>query len=225
VSSQVLLASVVDNGDAAVLAAAEHVVDAGTSDALLHELMRTEAPLGSTVIRIVTTPDASALREASATACAFSAAGYPLDAIVVTRVPSARDAWPKAWAQPQRERVIAFMDGSSVPVLPMRLRPQRRIVPKSMPAAPVRVVPIVDPPQASGEYFTWSVPIDGIASVSKLRVGQEGGQLVFDLDGREIRRPLPSVLLRCEATNAHETESGLTITFKRDPRVWPEDAA
>lgn len=222
-SSPVLLASVVDNGDAAVLASTENIVDAGTPKALLDELMRTGASLGGSLIRIVTTPDEAALGEAAATARAFSAAGYPVDAIVVTRVPAARDGWPKTWAEPQRARVDAFITDSPVPVLPLRLRPQRRMVPRTMVVAPIRAMPDMPAPEPSGEHFTWSLPVDGIASVRDLGIGQGGGHLVIRLDGREVRRPLPSVLTRCLATKAEETASGVTITFERDARVWPQE--
>ena len=220
-----LLASVLDNGDAGVLAAAPGVTDAGSVHALLDQLMEAGSSIGEVVIRVVTTPDARALADARWAACAFSAAGHPLDAIVVSRVPMARDGWPKAWATAQRVRVEGFAAASPVPVLPLRLRPAARVTPRSMPLTPARPRPVTPAPEATATGFRWQLPIDGIADVRALQVGQDAGQLILDLDGARIRRPLPSVLARCLATQAQETDAGVVVDFARDPRLWPEGRA
>lgn len=219
-----LLASVLDNGDAAVLAEAPGVTDAGSVHALLAQLMQ-HAPVGPVPIRIVTTPDATALDEAQWAVRALSAAGYPVDAIVVTRVPLARDGWPRAWADPQRDRVETLARTSPVPVIPLRLRPQRRVVPRTMPTEQVRAVPVTPAPQPTGAGFAWHVTVDGIAQVRRLAIGQDGGALVIDMDGTVVRRALPAVLARCIATSAEETETGVTVAFIPDPQAWPQERA
>lgn len=223
--SPILLVSVVDNGDAAVLSDGIDVVDAGTPHALLSELMRTGAPLRDVLIRVVSTPDAHSLHQALIAVREFSAAGYPVDAIVVTRVPGAGDGWPKAWAVPQQARVSAFTAGSPVPVLTLRLRPQQRMVPRSMASTPCRQMPKPGVPAAQGDGYSWTIPIDGLAAVREVRIGQEGPELVLELDGHAVRRPLPPVLIRCIAIRADETPDGVVVAFERDPSLWPEGAS
>lgn len=219
-----LLASVLDNGDAAVLAEADGVTDAGSTHALLSQLM-THAPQGDVRIRIVTTPDQRALDDARWAVRAFSAAGYPIDAVVVTRVPGVRDGWPKAWAAPQRDRVEAFTAASPVPVIALRLRPQRRSIPRTMPITPARALPVAAAPEPTAAGYRWRLPVDGIDGAMELRVGQEGGVLVLELDGALVRRPLPAVLARCNATAAHEVDDGIVVDFARDPDQWPQERA
>lgn len=224
-SSPVLLASVLDNGDAAVLAESDGVIDAGSVRALLEELMDAGSSIGAVTIRILTTPDAHALAGAQHALRAFSAAGHPVDAVVVARVPAAKDGWPKAWAAAQQASVQAFSAACPVPVVPLRLRPRARAVPRTMPSAPLRERPVASAPQATAGGFTWHLPIDGIGAVSELAIGQEGERLVIDLDGVRVRRPLPAVLSRCIATDAQETTDGVTVSFVRNPDLWPKAAA
>lgn len=224
-SSPVLLASVLDNGDAAVLAESDGVVDAGSIHALLEELMQAGAAIDAVAVRIVTTPDLRALAGAQHAVRAFSAAGHPVDAVIVTRVPSSKGGWPKAWAQSQRATVESFAAACPVPVVPLRLRPRTRVVPRAMPSAPLRERPLASAPQATADGFRWHLPIDGIDAVSELAIGQEGERLVIQLDGVVVRRPLPAVLSRCIATQASETADGITVAFVRNPDLWPEGAA
>ena len=219
-----LLASVLDNGDAAVLAAGDGVVDAGSVHALLDQLM-THAPAGEVRVRIVTTPDRPALDDARWAVRAFSAAGYPVDAVVVTRVPMPGDGWPKAWAGAERSRVATFASSCPVPVVTMRLRPRRRVVARRMPALAPRALPVAGVPAATASGYTWRVPVDAIADVAELRIGQDGDRLVIGLDATTVRREPPAVLARCMAIAAREVEDGIEVDFVRDPELWPAGAA
>lgn len=220
-SSRLLIASVVDNGDAATLASGTpDAIDAGPIAELLAELARTGVDLGSALLRLVTTPDAEALAAAHRWVAACSAAGHPVDAVVVTRVPRTADGFPKRWAAPIRERAESFARECAVPVITMRLRPRVRQVPRRIDSTPRRALPHSPAPLAKDAGFSWRIEIDGIDHVDDVQVGTRGDRLIINLDGVEVSRRLPSALARCHATGAH-IDAAITVAFEPDPQQWP----
>lgn len=223
-SSRLLLASVVDNGDAATLVSGTPGgIDAGPVAELLAELARTGVDLGSALLRLVTTPDAPALAAAHRWVAACSAAGHGVDAVIVTRVPRTADGFPKSWTAPICERAEAFARECAVPVITMRLRPRGRQVPRRIDPTPCRVQPHAPAPLATDTGFSWRIEIDGIDHVDDVQVGTRGEHLIINLDGVEVSRRLPSALARCRAAGAH-IDAAITIAFEPDPRQWPHES-
>ena len=209
-----LLASVVDLGDAAVLASGTaEAVDAGPVDDLIEELTSRRIAPGSARIQRVATPDELVLEATLSALARCSAAGHPVDAVVITRVPRRGDGWPAAWARGQRERLAAFAPRCPVPVISVRLRPRRRLVSRALPTTSMRELPRVGDPVAHGDGFAWFLPVDALEAIDELRVGTSGEDLVLELDGVRVRRRLPAALTRCRATGAHADAHGITVAF------------
>lgn len=212
-----LLASVVDLGDAAVLASGTPgAVDAGPVDALLGELVSRHVAPGTARIRLVATPDEPVLGASLAALARCSAAGHPVDALIVARVPRRGDGWPAAWARAQRERLAEFAPRCPVPVIPVRLRPRRRAIGRTLPGAPMRELPAAGDPVPAGDGLAWHLPVDALDAIGDLRVGTSGEDLVLELDGVQVRRRLPALLTRCRATGARADGHGITVAFARE---------
>lgn len=229
-SSRIQLISVDAAGDAAILARREGVDDLGSVETFLAEAADDHAVTSDGLVRLVTTADPASLTSTRVRLAQLAAIGVVVDAVIVTRVPSAKDDWPKVWAKAQRRAVAAFERTCPVPVVTKRLRQHGD--PIGSKQSTKRLRRFVEPPEieTNGEGYRWQVPIDALDAITELRVGtagtvEDGAFLVIDLDDVQAWRPLPSLLARCVATAASADDAMVTVDFVRDLRLWPEESA
>lgn len=227
-SSRIQLISVDAAGDTAILARREGVDDLGSVEAFLAAAADNHAVAPDELIRLVTTADPASLASARMRLAQLAAIGVVVDAVIVTRVPAAKDDWPKAWAKAQRHAVVAFERACPVPVVTKRLRQHGDPIGSKQPTKRLRR--FVESPEieTNGDGFRWQVPIDALDAITELHVGtagtvEDGAFLVIDLDDVQAWRPLPSLLARCTATAASADDATIVVDFVRDLRMWPEE--
>ena len=225
-SSRVQLTSVDASGDAAILARRDGVDDLGSVEGVLAAAADDHAVTPDGLVRLVTTADPSSLTMTRVRLAQLAAIGVVVDAVIVTRVPSAKDDWPKAWAKAQRRAVAAFERVCPVPVVTKRLRQHGDPIGGKQPMKRLRRQ--VEPPEIEtyGDGYRWRVPIDALDAIAELQVGtagsvEDGAFLVIDLDDVQAWRPLPSLLARCTATAASADDAMIVVDFERNPELWP----
>lgn len=225
-SSRIQLLSVDGFGDAAILARREGVDDLGTVESFLAAASSEQAVTPDGLVRLVTTADQASLDLTRVRLAQLAAIGVVVDAVIVTRVPSSKDDWPKSWAKAQRRAVAAFERICPAPVVTKRLRQHGDPIGTKQPVKRLRRQ--VEPPEieANGNGYRWRVPVDALDAITDLQVGtsgsvEDGAFLVIDLDDVQAWRPLPSLLARCTATSASADDAMIVVDFEPDPTLWP----
>ncbi|GLY32860.1 ArsA family ATPase [Kineosporia sp. NBRC 101731] len=199
---------------------------------------------GSTSVRLVMTPEASALTQTRRLFTALTMSGFPVDAVVVNRIfPTGPPAssmdllmdqpmgWQNTWRRSQ-EAVLADIVSSfePVPVLRMTYAPAE---PQGLEQladlglelygnqpGPVRPGPLPPRVERTDTGFSLSLAMP-LARRETLDLGRRGDDLVVTADGYRQVLPLPGVLRRCRVENATLREGTLAVAFVPDPAQFP----
>ena len=218
----------------------------------VHRLHESLAALGRiltdpaiTRVRLVLTPESSALAEARRASTALALFGYALDGVIVNRVIDDADldfsqlpSWLATWVTAQR-RGLADVT-ASFPDLPTRLVRHQggepvgverlgQVADQLYGSGAEEIDPLAGPEQAAlmkvvadgAEYkLCLALPHVQSADVTLNRVGDE---LAVRVEGHRRLVALPGLLSRCRIVGAVMAEGALNVRFEPDPDRWPAE--
>ncbi|ABD12451.1 arsenic-transporting ATPase [Frankia sp. CcI156] len=192
----------------------------------------------TTSVRLVATPESSALAAARGSFTALSLHGFTLDGVVVNRIfpPANADAWRAGWAAVHREQLAditaAFMP---TPVLPVGYRAGEPIGLEELAAFGAATYGELDPGSVLGEPligpsgqprvertedgFALSFGLPFVDS-SQIDLARLGDDLVVTVGSYRRAVPLPAALRRCDVSTARLRDDRLVVSFVPDPRQW-----
>ena len=173
-----------------------------------------------TTLRLVTVPEENAVSQTLRAMSRFALLGIGVDAVVVNRFARKADSREQRDAQQvQMDRIEAYDAGVRV----WKSTTDVRAIPKGRSV----LGPLGDPaalrgdfrPRVEEEGYLLDLPLTGDAR-REARVGRAREFLVVEFDGIHRWIRLPSVLLRCRATHATRTPTGVTVAFVPDASLW-----
>ena len=175
-----------------------------------------------TTVRLITVPEEFAVSQTLRALSGFAVQGVGVDAVVVNRFARKADATSREQRdeqQSQVERIEAYDPGVRV----WKSTSSVRGIPKGRSV----LGPLGDPvalrgdlrPRVEEEGYLLDLPLLGVARI-EARVGRVAESLVVEFDGIHRWIRLPSVLLRCRASHATRTPTGVTVAFVPDASLW-----
>ncbi|MEX5631975.1 ArsA family ATPase [Parafrankia sp. FMc2] len=206
--------------------------------ALAQEMRALLADPVVTSVRLVLTPETSALAQARRTLRGLSLHGIGVDAVVVNRVigHDGGDAWRAGWAAAHREQLAEI--ATVVAPLPVLVAAYRAGEPLGLeelaafgaaayggrdPAAVLShhragagPAPLVER-AGDGYVMSFELPFVDRSEVDLARVGDD---LVVSVGADRRHVPLPAALRRCDVFDARLAEDRLTVSFVPDPARW-----
>ncbi|OAA28282.1 arsenite efflux ATP-binding protein ArsA [Frankia sp. EI5c] len=206
--------------------------------ALAHEMRALLADPAITSVRLVLTPETSALAQARRTLSGLSLHGIGVDAVIVNRVigHDGGDAWRAGWAAAHRDQLVEI--AALVAPLPVLAAAYRAGEPLGLeelaafgaaaygPRDPAAVLsdhhggegaaPRVERTEA-GYVMSFGLPFVDRSEVDLARVGDD---LVVSVGADRRHVPLPAALRRCDVLDAHLAEDRLLVSFVPDPAQW-----
>lgn len=180
----------------------------------------------ATLMRLVTTAEASSVTCTIAATSAMSVLGIAVDGIIVSRFATDADGWPTDAIDEQAAELDRLRSGVR-PVEVWTASTVQAAPPGRSALGPVSVTQVLSEDALwvtrAGNDYLLAVPLAGAAS-ARARAGRQADDLVIDVDGVRRWLPLPPVLRRCQPVEATRTDDGLTIRFVPDPAQWREPA-
>jgi len=184
-----------------------------------------------TSVRLVLTPEAVVVAEARRTMTTLSLYGYRVDAVIANRIFPEGDAWRDAWAKAQQTQLRAVEESfSPLPLLRIGYQAAEPVGLQALADVGAEVYGDLDPLglPAAPEPITVRRTVDGfvlavaLPFVSREEVGltRRGDELSITVGSWRRLLSLPSVLRRCEVTDARLAEGWLSVSFEPDPAQW-----
>lgn len=177
---------------------------------------------GDIELLLVCPPEPSAITAAYSEVAAAAASGLKIRGVAVCPMPRKSDAWPKIIRRAARDHA----DELAQVLHPIPIsRARRGQAPAfSDPGMDVCEQSVV---AAANATWVWSITIPGLSRCN-VAIGTWSADtayptthVVFDIDGRMIRRQVDSTLRRCEATEAVMSGDSVAITFIPHEGQWP----
>ncbi|EFC79945.1 ArsA family ATPase [Parafrankia sp. EUN1f] len=206
--------------------------------ALAHEMRALLADPAVTSVRLVLTPETSALAQTRRTLGGLSLHGIGVDAVIVNRVigQDGGDAWRAGWAAAHRDQLVEIAElVAPLPVLAAAYRAGEPLGLEELAAFGAAAYDGRDPAAVlgthrgedgatprverteSGYEMSFELPFVHRSEVDLARVGDD---LVVSVGADRRHVSLPAALRRCDVLGAHLAEDRLTVSFVPDPAQW-----
>ena len=187
----------------------------------------------STSVRLVLTPEAGAIADATRTRIALGLHGLSVDAVVANRVVPAGgdDAWRRSWVASQSaqlaEAEVAF---APMPLWRAPYLPAEPVGLEALSRLADQVFEGVEDLLAFAHYDDWTLECAGdgydllvdlpMARATDVDLARCGDELVLTLGSRRRVLLLPSALRRCVVRGARMRGGRLRVHFEPDPALW-----